>query len=128
MEVSLNEYVFKLDLDLFINAVNPGVPKFKKLPQYPEVQRDLAVIVPAKTTWDELAKIVKKGIDNKVFTGCSVFDVYQGEHVQEGFKSVAFRIKMQDANSTMTDDAIEAQMANLRSTLKKAMPELSFRE
>ena len=128
MKLNQNAYVFKLDLDLFINAVNPGVPKFKKLPQYPEVQRDLAVIVPAKTTWDELAKIVKKGIDNKVFTGCSVFDVYQGEHVQEGFKSVAFRIKMQDANSTMTDDAIEAQMANLRSTLKKAMPELSFRE
>ena len=113
---------------MFINAVNPGVPKFKKLPQYPEVQRDLAVIVPAKTTWDEMAKIVKKGIDNKVFTGCSVFDVYQGEHVQEGFKSVAFRIKMQDENSTMTDEAIESQMANLRSTLKKAIPELSFRE
>ncbi len=128
MKLNQNAYVFKLDLDLFINAVNPGVPKFKKLPQYPEVQRDLAVIVPAKTTWDELAKIVKKGIDNKVFTGCSVFDVYQGEHVQEGFKSVAFRIKMQDENATMTDEAIEAQMANLRSTLKKAIPELSFRE
>ena len=128
MKLNQNAYVFKLDLDLFINAVSAGVPKFKKLPQYPEVQRDLAVIVPAKTTWDELAKIVKKGIDNKVFTGCSVFDVYQGEHVQEGFKSVAFRIKMQDENATMTDEAIEAQMANLRSTLKKAIPELSFRE
>ena len=128
MKLNQNAYVFKLDLDLFINAVNPGVPKFKKLPQYPEVQRDLAVIVPAKTTWDEMAKIIKKGIDNKVFTGCSVFDVYQGEHVQEGFKSVAFRIKMQDENSTMTDEAIESQMANLRSTLKKAIPELSFRE
>ncbi len=128
MKLNQNAYVFKLDLDLFINAVSAGVPKFKKLPQYPEVQRDLAVIVPAKTTWDELAKVVKKGIDNKVFNGCSVFDVYQGEHVQDGFKSIAFRIKMQDENSTMTDEAIETQMANLRSTLKKAMPELSFRE
>ncbi len=54
--------------------------------------------------------------------------MYQGEHVQEGFKSVAFRIKMQDVNSTMTDDAIEAQMANLRATLKKSVPDLSFRE
>ncbi len=128
MKLNQNAYVFKLDLDLFINAVNPGVPKFKKLSQYPEVQRDLAVIVPVQTTWDELSKIVKKGIDNKIFAGCSVFDVYQGEHVQEGFKSVAFRIKMQDESATMTDEAIETQMANLRSTLKKAMPELSFRE
>ena len=35
---------------------------------------------------------------------------------------------MQDANSTMTDEAIETQMANVRVALKKAMPELSFRE
>ena len=128
MKLNQNAYVFKLDLDLFINAVNPGIPRFKKLPQYPEVQRDLAVIVPSETTWDDLAKVVKKGIDNKVFTGCEVFDVYQGEHVQEGFKSVAFRISMQDANCTMTDEAIETQMANLRSTLKKTLPELAFRE
>ena len=67
-------------------------------------------------------------MDNKLFASCEVFDVYQGEHVQEGYKSVAFRVRMQDANSTMTDEAIETQMANLRSTLKKAMPELSFRE
>lgn len=128
MKLNQNAYVFKLDLDLFINAVNPGIPRFKKLPQYPEVQRDLAVIVPSETTWDDLAKVVKKGIDNKVFTGCEVFDVYQGEHVQEGFKSVAFRISLQDANSTMTDEVIETQMANLRSALKKAIPDLAFRE
>ena len=128
MKLNQNAYLFKLDLDLFINAVNPGVPRFRKLPQYPEVQRDLAVIVPADTTWDELNKIIKKGIDNKVFTGCSVFDVYQGEHVQEGFKSLAFRVKMQDANNTMTDEDIETQMANLRAVLKKSIPELSFRE
>ena len=128
MKLNQNAYLFKLDLDLFINAVNPGVPRFRKLPQYPEVQRDLAVIMPADTTWDELKKKKKKGIDNKVFTGCSVFDVYQGEHVQEGFKSLAFRVKMQDANNTMTDEDIETQMANLRAVLKKSIPELSFRE
>ena len=46
----------------------------------------------------------------------------------EGFKSVAFRIRLQDANSTMTDEAIEAQMANVRAVLKKNMADLSFRE
>ena len=117
-----------MDLNLAISAVNESTVRFKKLPQFPEVQRDLAVIIPEKTSWDELEKIVKKGIANNIFNGCEVFDVYQGEHVQEGFKSVAFRIKMQDANATMTDDAIEAQMANLRSTLKKNLPDLSFRE
>ena len=128
LKLNQNAFVFKLDLDMLISAVNETVPRYKKLPQFPEVQRDLAVIVPAVTTWDELEKVVKKGVDNKVFNGCEVFDVYQGEHVSEGFKSVAFRIRIQDANSTMTDEAIETQMANVRSALKKAMPELSFRE
>ena len=113
---------------MLCEAVNETVPRYKKLPQFPEVQRDLAVIIPKETSWADLEKVVKKGVDNKIFVGCDVFDLYEGEHVQEGYKSIAFRIKMQDANSTLTDEAIETQMANLRSVLKKNMPELSFRE
>ena len=128
LKMNQTAFLFKLDLNIIIDAVSETVPRFKKLPQFPEVQRDLAVIVPSKTSWDELEKIVKKGVANNIFQGCEVFDVYEGEHVQEGFKSVAFRIKMQDANSTMTDEAIETQMANVRATLKKLLPELSFRE
>lgn len=128
LKMNQDVYLFKLDLDLLISCVNENVPRYKKLPQFPEVQRDLAVIVPKTTSWDELEKVVKKGIDNKLFNGCDVFDVYEGEHVGEGFKSVAFRIRMQDPNSTMTDEAIESQMANVRAVLKKNMPDLSFRE
>ena len=128
LKLNQDAFLFKLDLNLIIESVNETVVRFKKLPQFPEVQRDLAVIIPENVSWDELEKVVKKGVANNLFNGCEVFDVYQGEHVQEGFKSVAFRIKMQDANSTMTDDIIETQMANLRSVLKKNMPELSFRE
>ncbi len=128
LKMNQDVYLFKLDLDLLISCVNENVPRYKKLPQFPEVQRDLAVIVPKTTSWDDLEKVVKKGVDNKLFNGCDVFDVYEGEHVREGFKSVAFRIRMQDPNSTMTDEAIESQMANVRAVLKKNMPDLSFRE
>ena len=127
MKLNQDAYLFKLDLNMLCEAVNESVPRYKKLPQFPEVQRDLAVIIPKEVSWADLEKIIKKGVDNKIFAGCDVFDLYEGEHVQEGFKSLAFRLKMQDANATLTDDAIEAQMANLRSVLKKNMPELSFR-
>ena len=82
----------------------------------------------SNTSWDEVEKVVKKGVANNIFGGCDVFDIYQGEHIQSGFKSIAFRIKMQDANSTLTDDVIETQMANVRATLKKSIEDLSFRE
>ena len=128
LKLNQSAFLFKLDLDMLIEGVNESVVRYKKIPQFPEVQRDLAIIVPKTTTWDELEKLVKKGVDNKIFTGCEVFDVYEGEHVSEGFKSIAFRIKMQDSNATMTDEVIESQIANLRSVLKKSLPDLSFRE
>lgn len=128
LKLNQDAFLFKLDLNMVCEGVNESVPRYKKLPQFPEVQRDLAVIVPKDIAWADLEKVIKKGVDNKVFTGCDLFDLYEGEHVQEGFKSLAFRIKLQDANATLTDDAIEAQMANLRSTLKKNITELSFRE
>ena len=128
LKLNQNIYLFKIDLNMIIEVYNETITRFKNLPQYPEVQRDLAVIVPNTTTWEELEKIVKKGVSNNVFSGCEVFDVYQGEHVQEGFKSIAFRIRMQDQNTTMTDDAIESQIANVRAVLKKSLPDLSFRE
>lgn len=127
LKLNQDAFFFKLDLDMLISGVNESVVKYKKLPQFPEVQRDLAVIVPEKTSWEDLEKVIKKGINNNIFNGCEIFDVYQGEHVQEGFKSIAFRVKMQDLNTTMTDDAIEAQMANLRAVLQKSIQELSFR-
>ena len=128
LKLNQNAYLFKLNLDLLIDGINENVIKFKKLPLYPEVQRDLAMIIPKTTTWADLEKIIKKGIDNKIFTGCDVFDVYEGEHIAENSKSIAFRIKMQDANATLTDEIIETQIAQLRSTLKKSFTDLSFRE
>jgi len=131
LKLNQDAFLFKLDLNMIcegVDLVNGAVPRYKKLPQFPEVQRDLAVIVPKTLTWNEIENTVKKGIDNKIFNGCELFDLYEGEHVQENFKSVAFRIRMQDLNGTLTDDAIEAQMANLRSVLKKNFAEISFRE
>jgi len=128
LKIKQDIYLFKVDLDMVFANVNETVPRYKKLPQFPEVQRDLAVIIPNDITYADLEKTIKKGINNNLFSGCDIFDIYQGEHVQEGFKSVACRIKMLDANATLTDETIETQMANVRATLKKTFAELSFRE
>ncbi len=127
MKFNQNVFLFNLDLDLLISSVNISTPRFKKLAQFPAVQRDIAVVVPSKLSWDELEKTIKKGVDNKFFNGCEIFDVYESEHIEKGFKSVAFRVKLQDANNTMTDDIIESQIANLRAVLKKNISDLTFR-
>ncbi len=128
LKLKQESFLFKLDLDLAISAINEKTVRYKKLPQFPEVQRDLAIIINNDVTFAEIEKVIQKGVQNNLFNGCDIFDVYQGEHVQEGFKSVAFRIRMQDANTTLTDETVEAQMANVRSVLKKSFSDVSFRE
>ena len=128
LKLKQESFIFKLDLDLAISAINEKTVRYKNLPQFPEVQRDLAFIVPDTVSYSELEKVIQKGVQGNLFTGCEIFDVYQGEHVQEGFKSVAFRIKMQDSNATLTDETVEVQMANVRSALKKSFNDVSFRE
>ena len=128
LKMKQDAYLFKVDLDMVFANINESITRYKKLPQFPEVQRDIAMIIPNSVSYAELEKAIKKGVANNLFNGCDVFDIYQGEHVQDGFKSIACRIKMLDANSTLTDETIEEQMANVRSVLKKTFAELSFRE
>ena len=78
MKLKQNAFIFKLDLNMLLGAINESVVKFKKLPQYPEVQRDLAIIIPETISWEEVEKNVKKGVANNMFKGCEVFDVYKG--------------------------------------------------
>lgn len=128
LKIKQDVFLFKLDVDALISAINEKTVRYKKLAQYPEVQRDIAVIIPDKVSYAELEKVIQKGVQNKLFKGCDVFDVYQGEHIEEGFKSIACRIRMQDTNATLTDETVETQMANVRAALKKAFNEVSFRE
>ncbi|NLF84338.1 MAG: hypothetical protein GX568_10240, partial [Candidatus Gastranaerophilales bacterium] len=55
-------------------------------------------------------------------------DLYQGEHVPAGSKSVAFRITLLNTESTLTDEAIDTEIKNIKAGLKKAYPDIAFRE
>lgn len=126
----LNQDVFLIDLNIeaLLNAYNPSVVRYKKLPQFPEVQRDLAFIVPEKITNAEITRIIKKACNGTIFKDSEVFDIYQGEHIKAGCKSVAYRLRFQDEKATLTDTIVEAQMQAVRGALNKAVTEISFRE
>ena len=123
-----NVYLFEINLEELLKALHITTVRYKKLSQFPEVQRDLAFIVPENVSHEEISKIIKKSVKSNLFNGEELFDIYQGEHIQEGFKSMAFRIKMQDKDSTLTDEIVEEQMNSIRNNLKKSVAELSFRE
>lgn len=128
LKLNQNAFLFKVDLTELIGAVKESVPRFKHIPQYPEVRRDIAFIINDEVSFDDIQKVIKSSVKQNIFKGSEIFDVYQGEHVEDGFKSVAFRIKMQDENATLTDEIIEQQMISVREKLQKTYAQISFRE
>lgn len=128
LKLNQNAFLFKVDLTELIGAVKESVPRFKHIPQYPEVRRDIAFIINDEVSFDDIQKVIKSSVKQNIFKGSEIFDVYQGEHVEDGFKSVAFRIKMQDENATLTDEIIEQQMTSVREKLQKTYAQISFRE
>ena len=121
-------FMFELDLDAIISIIKEHTQRFKKLPQFPEVRRDIAFVINEEVSFDDIQRVIKGSVQQNIFKGSEVFDVYQGENIEKGFKSLAFRIKMQDENATLTDEVIERQMSNVRAKLQKTYAEISFRE
>lgn len=121
-------FMFEINLDSLISIIKEHTVRFKKLPQFPEVRRDLAFVINEEVSFDDIQRVIKSAVQQNIFKGSEVFDVYQGENIEKGFKSLAFRIKMQDENATLTDEVIDRQMNNVRTKLQKTYAEISFRE
>ncbi|MDR1167498.1 MAG: phenylalanine--tRNA ligase subunit beta [Heliobacteriaceae bacterium] len=127
LKLNQDAYFFKLDLGALISIVKETVPRFKKLPQFPEVRRDLAFVISEDVSCDDIQKVIKGAAAQNIFKGSEIFDVYQGENIEQGFKSLAFRIKMQDENATLTDEIIDSQMKSIRDKLQKTYAGVTFR-
>ena len=120
-------FIFEINLDEIITIIKEHTVRYKKLPQFPEVRRDIAFIINEEVSFEDIQRVIKGAIQQNIFKGSEVFDVYQGDNIEKGFKSLAFRIKMQDENATLTDEVIEHQMNNVRAKLQKTYAGISFR-
>ncbi len=127
LKINQDIYLFELNLGKLIKASPCNTVKFKQLAQFPEVQRDISFAIDKNITNDEISLAIKKASDSKIFRGSNLFDIYEGEHVQEGYKSMAYRITLQDETSTLTDEIIEKEISSIKSGLIKKFPQISFR-
>ena len=128
LKMNQDVFMFEIDLDEIIGIIKEHTVRYKKISQFPEVRRDLAFVINDKVSFDDIQKVIKGAVQQNIFRGSEVFDVYQGDNIEKGYKSLAFRIKMQDENATLTDEVIEKQMSNVRAKLQKAYAYISFRE
>jgi len=79
--------------------------KYKEASKYPGISKDLAFIVDKNTTSDEISSIMKKA-GGRLLQSIDIFDVYTGENVEDGKKSIAFSLNFADQSRTLTDEEV----------------------
>jgi len=106
---------FELELDAITQIT---VPKMTEIAKFLPVRRDLAVIVDEEVTFQSLLDAMLAASVSGV-AQISLFDVYRGKGVEQGKKSLAFRVLLQDTQKTFTDSEIETSIAQLVEVLQK---------
>jgi len=99
-------------------AVKGGLPVYQPLPKFPSVTRDIAVVCDATIPVGDLNDCIMAA-GGKYLKGCALFDVYQGSHIAEGKKSVAFSLTMRSDEQTLTDEHAEETIKNVLTALEK---------
>ncbi|MCP4338863.1 MAG: phenylalanine--tRNA ligase subunit beta [Desulfobulbaceae bacterium] len=98
-------YYFDLEYDRICQQKTTS-KDFSSLPVYPSVKRDIALVVSEMVSAGELLTKVRNSRD-KLIESCEIFDLFQGEKIPEGYKSVALTITYRSPTKTLTEKNVE---------------------
>jgi phenylalanyl-tRNA synthetase beta chain len=107
-EVFFADFNWAAILKLISNKV-----KFIEIPKYPEVRRDLALLLDQAVTYESIYTIAKQ-TEKSLLKNVDLFDVYEGQNLPEGKKSYALSFSIQDSSKTLTDEQIDKIMSKLQ--------------
>ncbi len=96
-------YVCEISLQALMQKVKPL--KYKEASKYPTITKDVAFVVPKELTSQEIEATIKKA-GGRLLHSIEVFDVYEGEHVASGMKSLAYNLLFMAQDRTLTDDEV----------------------
>ena len=117
-DIKQEVYFAEIDFDQLIKMTKKSKVQFKELSKFPEVKRDLALLVDKGVTFSQLRSIAF-ATEKKLLKSVSLFDVYEGDKLPEGKKSYALSFILEDKNQTLTDKQIERTMANIQAQLEQ---------
>jgi phenylalanyl-tRNA synthetase beta chain len=107
-----------IDLDLVLQNLQTVKTQFKELPKTFSVRRDFSLLLNKNIQFKELEKIAKLSNKNILKSVC-LFDVYEGDKIEEGKKSYALSFTFQDDEKTLTDEEIDKVMSTIKGDFEK---------
>ncbi|HHY72770.1 MAG TPA: phenylalanine--tRNA ligase subunit beta [Bacillus bacterium] len=97
-------YVYEINLDKLLRADAPEI-KYEAIPRFPSITRDIALVVDDNVVAGNIQAAIKEA-GGKLLKEVSIFDLYQGEHLEKGKKSLAFSLRYFDPEKTLTDEEV----------------------
>ncbi len=110
--VKQDVFYLEMDFELLVKSTKKHRIVAEELSKFPEVKRDLALLVDTSVTFSAL-RDVAFAAERKLLKRVSLFDVYEGDKLPEGKKSYALSFILEDKSRTLDDKTIERTMANL---------------
>ncbi|WP_412988228.1 phenylalanine--tRNA ligase subunit beta [Pediococcus siamensis] len=110
-------YVFELDLQAIL-AAPKQIQHYDAISKYPAITRDVALLIDKRVTHTEIVTALRAKA-NKHLENIQLFDVYEGAHIPEGKKSVAYTLTYRDKHNTLTEDEVNAEFDHAVQALKE---------
>jgi phenylalanyl-tRNA synthetase beta chain len=114
----IKQEVFFADFNwaLILKLISTKI-KYTEIPKYPEVRRDLALLIDQNVTYDSIYNIARQ-TEKSLLKDINLFDVYEGSNLPEGKKSYALSFTIQDNSKTLTDTQIDKIMGKLQNNFE----------
>jgi len=115
LQLRLAPVLFELDYDAIGER---GLPACQEVSKFPPVRRDIAAEIDERVSYREVLESLRRQ-QPAIVAEIGLFDIYRGTGVEEGKKSLAFRVLLQDTRKTLTDAEVESAISQLRRILQQ---------
>jgi len=111
-EIKQDVFCANINWDLILQLMKKHKVSYKEVSKYPEVRRDLALLIDDEITFETLEKIAFDA-ERSILKNVNLFDVYEGENLEKGKKSYALSFVLLDETKTLTDKIIDKTMQKI---------------
>jgi len=111
-DIKQEVYAGEFNWDLLMKMHKKSKVSFKPLPKFPEVKRDLSLMLNRKIKFEQLEKLAYQ-TEKKLLKKVDLFDIYEGDKIESGKKSYALSFVLQDEEKTLNDKQIDKVMARI---------------
>ena len=104
-DLSGKVYMFEIDLEAVLSIKVPSF-RYQSFSKFPGTSRDLAIVAPVSVTSGDIVALIKEH-GGEYLESVSIFDVYEGEHIEAGYRSLAYNLQFRSMEGTLNDEDID---------------------